>query len=435
MTYLNTPKNYDVSDLHLICDDCGGDQIIETPQGYVCKMCGIELEVPKMEYHRPYGDNKLQHAPLGRTQIGYHFERMRNPLSKRLNTLSRLQNIKDNEKVMANITKNLISKLSSHLDLPRSLFQIYFKKYLEIRKKLSKGTKYRSPEKLVPIVIYYSTKFRNIPINASDLLEITDIEKKDFDSFRLQLIHFWPEYLERNRKKYILKRVMEVAEKYKLGMKFYSLSHRLLEKLWEGIKCTKDDVVAGLISSIVILCNYKDTVPVNQICTTLNIRMSTIQSQVRRKIFERFQIPGFQTLVKSSEILHKLLESLDILNMENSSSNNKKQIQISSNTNYNNKKEDNRNISKIKIRDKLKISLELIEINLSNVKYIQNALNNNDTYKFALFNKKYRKNKTCHLLILRINQKIKKSRPKLEHQRYNSFFFLKDSKGPPQITI
>ncbi|MBD3196038.1 MAG: hypothetical protein GF317_13350 [Candidatus Lokiarchaeota archaeon] len=413
MVYINTPKNYDVSDLHLICDDCGSDQIIETPQGYVCTMCGIELEVPKMEYHRPYEENKLQHAPLGRTQIGNQYERIQNTHSNRVNSLNRLQNIKDNEEVMSNIAKNLISKILSDLNLPRNLFQIYLKKYKNIRKKLSKGTKYRSPEKLVPIVIYYCTKFRNIPINASDLLEITDIEKKDFDSFRLQLIHFWPEYLERNRKEYILKRVMEVAEKYELGMDFYGLAHRLLEKLWEGIKCTKDDVVAGLVSSIVILCNYKDAVPVNRVCKTLNIRMSTIQSQVRRKIFERFQIPGFKTLVKSSEILHKMLDKLGLLKFEGDNSEVFKQ-----------------DISNTAIQNKD----DIIEIQLNNSLSILNNIDNIEYHCFAI-----KDNQDNNPLILEfqidktINKLIKKD-IEINDIQFDLVKYPLNSKGPPIIS-
>ena len=80
------------------------------------------------------------------------------------------------------------------------------------------------------------------------------------------------------------------VEHYNLGMTFYLESKIILSKLWDGIKNTKDDVIAGLITSIVALCHYRDKITVNSICSFLNIRMSTIQSQVKERIFNHYYI-------------------------------------------------------------------------------------------------------------------------------------------------
>ncbi|MBD3211370.1 MAG: hypothetical protein GF311_02090 [Candidatus Lokiarchaeota archaeon] len=313
MYYINTSENVSESDLEMYCDECKNDEIRETTSGFVCADCGIVLEHPKMEYHSPYEENKVQYAPLGTTQIGLRYERRSHTNPRKLSLLQKLQNRKKYEEVMDIAAKKTISTISSHLELPGKLYQLYFMKYKEIRENLTKGTKFRSPEKLVPVVIYYCTKYRNIFIDINRLLDISILEKKEFDNFRLRLVEYWPEYMERNRKKYILNRIFELSEVKGFELDFYKHSQQLLKKLWEGIKYSKDDVIAGLIASIITLCQYKDKISINAICKFMNIRMSTVQAQVKRNIFERSRIPGFKTLVKSADILKKIVKRLGIL--------------------------------------------------------------------------------------------------------------------------
>jgi len=89
-----------------------------------------------------------------------------------------------------------------------------------------------------------------------------------------------------------------------------------LYRFWEGIKNTTDNVIAGLCASIIALCEYKEEVRISSICELLNIRMSTIQLQVKKKIFERFELPGFSTLVRSTELLKKFLVKIGLIEDE-----------------------------------------------------------------------------------------------------------------------
>ncbi|MEJ2251991.1 MAG: hypothetical protein P8Y97_20320 [Candidatus Lokiarchaeota archaeon] len=186
---------------------------------------------------------------------------------------------------------------------------------LDIRSQLAKGTKYRNIQILTPIVIYISLKLKLIPINQYEVLEIGHINKKDFNAFKLQIYRVKPEYIERNRKEYVIRRIFEIREHFGLDMEFYNVAVSILEKMWGVIKNTTDDVIAGVISSIVLLCNYQDqdNINVNSLCQMLGIRMSTIQSQVKRKIFQRLKIPGFQSLVRSSDLLKTIMEKLGFL--------------------------------------------------------------------------------------------------------------------------
>ena len=310
MATQNDPKNYTASDLSLVCDICGSPDITETKQEYVCKACGIVLEIQKLEYHRPYVETKIQHEVLSTTKIGLQRERLTNINSYRFEKLNKLQKIKSNDDLMNQIARIEISSIVASLKLSSKLKEPLYKIYLKIRRGLQSGSKYRNPQKLIPLILYYYLKINNIPLDEKKLLEVSKIDKKEYNSFKPQIIKFFPKYNHRDRKRFILNRILGIIDNYNLGMSFYNECKVILSKLWGGINNTKDDVIAGLIASIVALCHYKDKVTVNSICSFLNIRMSTIQSQVKERIFSKFQISGFQSLVRSSELLKKVIEKL-----------------------------------------------------------------------------------------------------------------------------
>ena len=99
-------------------------------------------------------------------------------------------------------------------------------------------------------------------------------------------------------------------------MSFYFLSHKVLSKLWQTIKNTTDDVIAGLCTSITALCSFKNVISVSAICDLLNIKMSTIQFQVKNRIFKRFRVPGFVSLVRSAELLRKFMMKVGLIEGE-----------------------------------------------------------------------------------------------------------------------
>lgn len=297
----------------LICDECHSADIIENEFGYVCRECGVVLGVQILQYHRPYNNDIVQYAPLGKTQIGFKKERIQNPQSYRLNRLSRLDTLKSNEETVKTKANLEINRIFDHLSLPQTDKQSIYTKFLEIRRKLGEGTKYRNPEKLVPLVIYFYYKMNCKPIDEKELLEIGRISKDDFQAFKLQILDFWPQYKERNRRAFVEQRIMEITEHFGLGMYFYYQSKKIMSRLWGPLKNTKDDVIAGVVTSISALCLPECPVTVSEICNRLNIRMSTIHKQVENKIFERLRVPGFKSLVRSADLLRDVMERLGLI--------------------------------------------------------------------------------------------------------------------------
>ncbi len=295
------------------CDICSSCDIIETREGYTCRDCGIVLEVQKLEYHRPYDADIVQYAVLGKTQMGYKSERRATKNSVRLESLNKLDSHRTSEENVVILAKILIKSILTNLDFPLNDFVSILETFKKIRAQLGKGTKYRSTEMLVPCVIYFYYKHNNTPISERELLEVSKISKKDFNDFKIPMASLWPQYKERNRKEYIIQRILEITEHFDLGMPFYYQSYKILSRFYESVKNTKDDVIVGLVTSITLLCSQAEGVSVSALCERLGIKMSTIHRQVERRIIERFRVPGFRSLVKSAGLLKKVMTKLGVL--------------------------------------------------------------------------------------------------------------------------
>ncbi|NVM34510.1 MAG: hypothetical protein HWN81_02870 [Candidatus Lokiarchaeota archaeon] len=306
---------------HLHCDICGSNNVAETREGYTCRDCSIVLEIQKLQYDRPYDQGLIQYAKgVGKTQIGTWRERITSPFSIKYKRMKRYNSITPNNDAAIEKARIEISRIFGCLNLmgydgDREFIVDKFRKvFPEIRP----GSKYRNIEKLVTIIIYFCLKLRNVSINPYELIEVSKISKKDFNDFNLQIRKFLPEYNERNRQEYILQRILEISEHFKLGVPFYLLSKKILFRLWQGIKNTTDNVVAGLVTSVAVLCTCKGTVSISALCSKLGIQPSTIQSQVEKNIFKRFRVKGFTTCVKSSGILTMIITKLGLLEVQES---------------------------------------------------------------------------------------------------------------------
>ncbi|MBD3256262.1 MAG: hypothetical protein GF383_14285 [Candidatus Lokiarchaeota archaeon] len=300
----------------LKCEACDSQDVIQTREGYVCRDCGLVLETQVFQYHRPYEEERVQHAVLRGTTLGYTRERLRTTQSRQFNRLNKLNNIKDNQERTFMDASKEIGRIFARLNLPEAVRSYVETRVKAIWQKLNPGTKYRNPDKLVPLVIYFCCKIRKVSIKQKKLLDVAKISKNEFNAFKLQILEYYPEYVKRDKRGYVVQKIMEIRDHFGLDMEFYFLSKRILAKLWKLIYNTTEDVIAGVVTSIAALCCYQDELTVNAICKRLGIVMSTIQSQVKRRIFQTFKVPGFKSLVKSSNKLRKVMEKLKIVEPE-----------------------------------------------------------------------------------------------------------------------
>lgn len=84
-----------------------------------------------------------------------------------------------------------------------------------------------------------------------------------------------------------------------------------MEHLFIIANYPKEDVIAGLACSMIALTSeYRDVVKVNEICKKIGIKMSTVQSQIKRNLIEKYHISGFTSLVHSADLLEKIVKKL-----------------------------------------------------------------------------------------------------------------------------
>ena len=301
---------------NLRCDLCNSDDIAETIEGYVCRTCGVVQTIQKLQYDRPYKADVVQYARrLGNTQIGNKRERLTSPNSRILKRMSQYNKVTDNEKIVCVKASREISRILSVLGLGEydTLKEKAIVNFKEVRACFSPGSKYRNVERLVAMILYFRFKLDNISVPLSAIFGNTELTKKEFNNFYMQVRAHIPNYLARDRQKYISQKLLEITNFFDLEMSFYFLAKKVLYRFWEGIKNTTDNVIAGLCASITALCDYKEEVKINSICDLLEIKMSTIQLQVRKKIFEQFKLLGFSTLVHSADLIKKFMVKIGLL--------------------------------------------------------------------------------------------------------------------------
>jgi len=297
------------------CEACNSTDIMHEATGYVCGNCGLVLSELVMQYDRPYNDQEIQHAPLGKTQMGFYKERRVVTRSDRMAALSKLDQERPNQDRVKNKARYEINRILSGMGLPLNESDALQKLFWKLYTKLQPGTKYRSVEKLAPISIYLYFKLECKAFSQHELLEVARINKKELNAFKLQLRDFIPRYKTRNRKELILKMIIAICEQYELGMEFYSTTRKVLLRFWEILKSTKDSVIAAVCCSIVQLCSVND-ITVSKICDYFSIRMSTVHRQVEKKIFEKLKIGGFESLVRSADLLRELMVKVGIIDSD-----------------------------------------------------------------------------------------------------------------------
>ena len=121
---------------HLNCDICGSSNIIENLEGYVCRDCGIVLEIQKLQYDRPYNENLIQYAQgVGKTQIGTRRERIISPLSIKLQRINKYNSITTSERAVIEKARIEIARIFNYLGLDGydALKEMVLDKFKKIR--------------------------------------------------------------------------------------------------------------------------------------------------------------------------------------------------------------------------------------------------------------------------------------------------------------
>ena len=277
-------KKYSLS---YLCKYCGSEDITETEYGYVCRNCATDQGRKRYQSTTSYNKIQFQNVITLKTTMGNERERDRANNRGKIAYLNKLNSMipypKETKQTAINHTKTLLEKLGR----PDKDISKILKKFNEIYPYIAASTKFRSPKKLIPCVIYCYYKQNNIVIDLETLLEISELSNAEFNAFRGCMQDFWSKYQNRDRKKYIINRIGGVITEKKLGMNLYVQSEKILDKFWDLIKDSKDDVIAGLVIGIAIILSNREDIALGPICDFLRISQGTLQKSVQRQLFDR----------------------------------------------------------------------------------------------------------------------------------------------------
>lgn len=182
--------------------------------------------------------------------------------------------------------------------------------FSNIRKQMRKGTKFRSPKKLGPAIVYMVLKSKGFDVQITNFIEKIGLNRKEFIEILKQATIFYPSYFKRDRKTIVVKKINVIKEYFEFENDFLNKSHKILKKFWHYIKNTKEDVIVGVVCILALIAIEINDIPYVQICKKIGIKMSTVNYQVKNKIFNEMNISGFESLKKSSNKIRKLINKI-----------------------------------------------------------------------------------------------------------------------------
>ncbi|MHA1821771.1 MAG: TFIIB-type zinc ribbon-containing protein [Promethearchaeota archaeon] len=276
----------------LLCTECNGTDFALDNMGYlVCKNCGAQLtEYGKQELNKPSNEIKLHFShypdPIKKgTHIGMPTERMNTKYDKlSLINLRFGSNYKEN--VFAYAYKEL-KRICGNLELSHKVSDFLFEVFKRIWINASefKNKEIRSPDKLIPIVIYRGVRYLGVFIKINRILEYTTINIKKFKEIFIRTYVLFPTMDKSRRIRqyigYIMKSI-DLGEKYNAEVLDFAV--RVFNANRLALMTTSDKLSATTSIVISILCNMpQDIMPAPfSIAKIAEISPAALTSRIRR---------------------------------------------------------------------------------------------------------------------------------------------------------
>ena len=123
----------------------------------------------------------------------------------------------------------------------------------------------------------------------------------------------YPEYLKKDKRGLVLTKVTQIKAKFRLPAQFKPNATAIMDKFWSYISNTTENVIVGTVCVLTILAMDIQKYSYSQICESIGIAPSTVIYQIRNKLFKRLHIAGFQSVLKSREMIKDLItKNIDI---------------------------------------------------------------------------------------------------------------------------
>ena len=185
--------------------------------------------------------------------------------------------------------------------------------FLEIWNRIKKGTKLRAPEILSPITIFMCFYMKGIHLEIKNICRRIKMTDKEFRQILNETIKIYPEYLKRDREILVRNKLELFKTELRFPDEFIVNANAILEKFWPFIQHTTETVIAGTIAILTVIGMDIKTYNYTQICKKIRCSQSAVLYQIKNKIFKTLNIPGFESIRQSREMIKELIiKNIDI---------------------------------------------------------------------------------------------------------------------------
>lgn len=230
------------------------------------------------------------------TQLGTKTERF-----NEFNRLNWLNNLPSHIEELKHKIKTEIRRFIGMLKIPISPYEL-IKPAMDFYNQLPKGTKARSIDCFIPIVIFIECLERFIAINRKDFIELLHIDYKKFNYTLRQYYTLNPKIFRKHksdefRKRWIFTLLSGIKSQFDLNDGYLYTATQYLHDYFTPLKNRKDAVIAALLSELVrrgpcrdyrnpcIVCRQSDRAEVcrhdivnSHVCRWLGLVPSVINS-------------------------------------------------------------------------------------------------------------------------------------------------------------
>ena len=123
-------------------------------------------------------------------------------------------------------------------------------KFQEVYTLLTPLTRFRDPDKLLYLVIYYTLKIEGVSAPISRILECAGLSEWDFEMWKYNLSEYFTDYKNMGRQKDILQLVYKMSSIFHFEREYQYSAKCILYTLFEKMKDNKNEVIAAAVVSL-----------------------------------------------------------------------------------------------------------------------------------------------------------------------------------------
>ena len=193
------------------------------------------------------------------------------------------------------------------MTLEREVREECVRKFESIYDEMIAQKRSRTMNELRFVVIFFCLRMKHVSFKKKAFLEYFRISYDDFRREFKFLHPFFPEYRTRERKKDVMNLILSGAQELWFPADVYPTSIIILNSFWHYLKYTIEEVTAATVCCLIKIKLDIEDVTLKEICNEFGIAASTVQYQVKNKLFKHFHFEGFKGLLNSAHLIKKLL--------------------------------------------------------------------------------------------------------------------------------